>query len=423
MIARANQRNRTAEPATPETSELDTAVISHEQLPFVIARASAVFERSGLAAISIRSVATEAELPAATVQRLFGSKDQLLQHVYSAVVQAEMAWLEGIAEKAAGENLSRNGVFSLYRSIICGRDGISMGRQIMLVEMLVASTRDSAIAGHVRNWLEAIQSLWIALLGKGDVSRDLALFLTELQIGLLMDSIGCHEPFDTALANGEVITRALYGAKSADRTWFRYYLRRAVKADPLEAGVRAKEVDKAQRLLDAGAEIVAAQGASSLSFRSLAARAGVTFSTASAVFRNKTTMFYEIYQHMYAAIIHSPVSTRPGGGPFENSVELMLHLQFGAPFHIACAELRLLAARDSSYSQLAWHMRMTNGQYEAFKDDPTFDATGASAFDAHATAIWLFGCALANAIYANDRSISEVLEKRVRFGLRQFDGP
>ena len=81
MIARVNQRNRTAEPATPETSELDTAVISHEQLSFVIARASAVFERSGLAAISIRSVATEAELPAATVQRLFGSKDQLLQHV------------------------------------------------------------------------------------------------------------------------------------------------------------------------------------------------------------------------------------------------------------------------------------------------------------------------------------------------------
>jgi AcrR family transcriptional regulator len=423
MISRINQRHWTAEPATPEASEFDTAVISQEQLPFVIARALAIFERSGLAAISIRSVANEAELPAATVQRLFGSKDQLLQHVYSAVVQAEMAWLEVIAEKAAGENLSRDGVFSLYRSIICGRDGISISRQIMLMEMLVASTRDSSVAAHIRTWLAATQSLWTALLGGGEEERDLALFLTELQIGLLMDSIGCHEPFDTALANGEVITRALYGAKSADRTWFRYYLRRAVKADPLKAGVRVKDVDKARRLLDAGAEIVAAQGANSLSFRSVAARSGETFSTASAVFRNKTTMFYEIYQHMYAAIIHSPVSIGPGGGPFENSVELILHLQFGAPFHIACAELRLLAARDASYSQLAWHMRMTNGQYEAFKDDPTFDATGAGAFDSHATVIWLFGCALANATYANDRSISEVLEKRVRFGLRVFDAP
>ena len=76
----------------------------------------------------------------------------------------------------------------------------------------------------------------------------------------------------------------------------------------------------------------------------------------------------------------------------------LFHPKFGAPFHIAWAELRLLANRDQNFAKLAWHMRMTNGLYEARKDDPAQDIADAAAFDAHVTATWLLGCALISSV-------------------------
>ena len=161
----------------------------------IVSSALGLFRQSGMAGISIRSVAAAADVPTATIQRLFGTKQNLLKSVFSAVTESEIAYLAEILAVLGSSRLNRKSAVELYNSVLCGAEGVSAERQATLLEMLVSSTRENEFTPYILSWLERLEDFWSRVFNANEHPKELAQFLTELQIGLLTASTGCHRPF------------------------------------------------------------------------------------------------------------------------------------------------------------------------------------------------------------------------------------
>jgi AcrR family transcriptional regulator len=382
----------------------------------------------GIAALTFRSLAAEASVPAATLQSRFGRKEQILDLTFRSAVDAEMRALERLSALADMAEPSLDRVRSLFRQLVHPSDSEQTTRLTMLLEMLVARIRNPEIGDCVAHWLDGLHAFWARACRFDAEQQDLGWFLVELQVGLQLTTACCHRPLEIALANDDLVDRATRGGSGDSPLWYRALMRRAIAVEasmPAEAPAKSELFD---RLLLAGAETVAARGASALSFRNVAAQAGVSLSAVTHYFPRRQSLIYAVYRRIFEEIASDWPKAKRGKGRrdaeriAESYLDKVLNRKFGGACQpIAHAELYLLAARDRSLSDLAWHMRMTRGVHWMRGPQPPFDdSMGPEAFSAHAEAIWMLGCALVHMARETEAELPATLKRRALFGIRRF---
>ena len=382
----------------------------------------------GIAALTFRSLASEAAVPAATLQSRFGKKEQILDLTFRSAVHAEMRALEPLSALTETTEPSLDRVRALFRQLVRPQDGEQAARLTMLLEMLVARIRNPAIGDCVAQWLDGLHAFWAEACRFDAAHEDLGWFLVELQVGLQLTTACCHRPLEIALANDDLADRAIRGRSSASPLWYRALMQSAIAVEtgmPAEAQAKSELFD---RLLLAGAETVAARGASALSFRNVAAHTGVSLSAVTHYFPKRQSLIYAVYRRIFEEIASDWPNARTGRAKrnaeriAESYLDKVLHRKFGGACQpIAHAELYLLAARDPSLSDLAWHMRMTRGVHWLRDPKPPFDdSMGPEAFSAHAEAIWMLGCALVHMARETEADLPVILKRRALFGIGRF---
>jgi AcrR family transcriptional regulator len=387
-----------------------------------IEAALSIFRDKGLSAISFRSVGEKAGIHPATLQFRFGTKRELLDGVFSLLADQEAERAQQIEKLANRATKPPSAGTHLYQLTLCGGEP-ERGRNLILFEMLIAAIRDPAIRPHADKWLSETQHSWTAAFSPSDNADDFGWFLTELQIGLLVSGIGSGRPRETALVNAEIVDRAFGRLLPEDAAWFSAFFDEVLKHKPTAPGGAGKANDLSERLLTAGAEIVATQGADALSFRNVAHRAGTTPSATQNAFPKRQDLINAVYDRIYQNIAYpfTPIdSFRDASGTAAYFVDVILNRQFaGAYLGLSFAELYLAAARHPTLCDLAWYMRMTRGNVIDDTNRNTHVARGVS-FDLHAVALWAFGCTLVHASREPEAKLRDVLEKRVEFGLARL---
>ncbi|HLG86784.1 MAG TPA: TetR family transcriptional regulator [Alphaproteobacteria bacterium] len=382
----------------------------------------------GIAALTFRSLANEAAIPAATLQSRFGKKEQILELTFRSAVDAELQALEQLSALTDMAGPSLEHAHALFRQLVRPPDGEQTARLTLLLEMLVARIRNPEIGYCVVHWLRGLHAFWSSACRFDAEHEDLGWFLVELQVGLQLTTACCHRPLEIALANDDLADRSIRGRSGVAPLWYRALMQRAIA---VETGMPADTSSKSElfdRLLLAGAETVAARGASALSFRNVAAQAGVSLSAVTHYFPRRQSLIYAVYRRIFEEIASDWPNVR--GGRIKRNAERIaesyldkvLHRKFGGACQpIAHAELYLLAARDPSLSDLAWHMRMTRGLHWIRDPKPPFDdSTGSEAFSAHAEAIWMLGCSLVHMACETETDLPATLKRRALFGIRRF---
>lgn len=385
-----------------------------------IEAAISIFREKGLSAVSFRSIGESSGIHHATLQFRYGTKRDLLDRVFALLVDQETHAFKAVAEIAEQVRTPTEGA-GLYRQVVCGSGAVEHARSLALIEMLIAAVRDSAIRPHAERWLSRLQQSWETAFAFDESAADVGWFLTELQIGLLVAGIGSGRPLETAIANGELVERALGLALPEGRSWFSAFFdevrQRTFSDRPVD---RADQ--QSNRLTTAGAEIVAIKGADALSFRSVADRAGLTLSAATNNFPKRHDLINAVYDRIFDEIVYSPVrsvSFRDEDTAALYFVDVLLNRQFaGANLGLALAELYLAAARHPSLRDLAWRTRMSRGN-EAGRDWAA-DPTSGQSFDSHLAALWLLGCALTHGARVPDDRLRSIFEQRARFGLKRL---
>ena len=384
-----------------------------------IEAAISLLRERGMSAVSFRLIGERAGIHPATLQSRHGTKHALLDRVFALLADQEIRYARHVGELATGAKTHGEGA-KLFGHVICGGGGErEPARDLALVEMLIAAARDPTIRPHAGRWLHQMQRCWAAAFAAEPGSPDLGWFLTELQVGLMAASIGCGRPLETAMANGEIVARALDIELPDGHTWFSTFLEQARRNRP--RGTTGQRTDsQSERLLTAGAEIVAIYGADALSFRSVANRAGLGLSAVTNAFPKRQDLINAIYDRIFEGVAYAaPLdrSFRDVDAAAEYFVEVMLKRRFaGANLLLALAELYVAAARHPSLRDLAWFVRMTRGNVHR-EGNAAPDQLSPRAFDSHAMALWLPGCFLTHASCTVESRLASVLETRVRFGL------
>jgi AcrR family transcriptional regulator len=406
---------------TIKTPWLDADVNDDDVDDTSISTAMIIFREHGLDELSIRSIAGLAQVPPATIQRRFKTRDGLLQHMFGRFNSSEIAHMRR-AEAAA---LGRMPTMNALADFVCAFTANPARRteRVMLVELLSAAARNPALKPYAAFWVDRTNRFW-AQIAPQDAPDELAAFLTELQVGLAVASIGCDALVQVDLANAEIVRLALAGWKDLDVLWFRRLLVKAVQ--PSGTSPAEDTVD----FLAAGAQILATEGAAAVSFRTVAARAGRSFSSAASTFRKKDALIFEIYKYIAERSVTSapPWIDEPrDDADMAAIIADMLTAQglfAGTYLFNSTVELSFLAARGAEFSDLAWRMRMTTGLYELRKNDPRFNPVDDRSFLAHARACWANGLGLVHtstqaADQAKSRILAQLSAGMPRFSVRQ----
>jgi AcrR family transcriptional regulator len=257
----------------------------------------------------------------------------------------------------------------------------------------------------------------------------LSRFIVEVEVAIILDSIGCDESLGLRLANIEIAEIALLNRPQPNHYWFQVLLKNAITSnDPLTRGDITSE--NRQRILAAGSEMLIGQGADEVTFRSVAAKAGITFSAVASLYRRREVLLASICNFMVMRAITvapPPPGTRDLAWVCEVACDMLTgEGSFaGEFFFMGSVELRLLAARDSLASGLVRRLRVMNGLYEQRKDDPDYDPFGATAFAVHARQLWAQGAALILGATGSHEGLRPALLERLsaeapRFELGEF---
>jgi AcrR family transcriptional regulator len=387
------------------------------------AAALAAFESDGIAGITLRSVAQRAGVPPATIQRQFQTKERLLWHVMAAFTESEAARMRRLAEAIGPEAPPIDALPALLCAETQGPNW--RPQRAMLIEFLTAAARDANLQPLAKQWFDSTQRHWELIVGVGDLAGSLATFMVELEVAFALASIGCEGDLQVHLANMEVAQFALLGPGATSRFWFRRMLSAA--AQEKRAYPQVAVTSEARAILDAGSDILVNSGSDAISFRSVAAHAGTTFSTVASIFRRKDILLSSICDHVVDRAMN--IAPPPMTGPRDLSkiCDIICDMLisggrfYGKYFFLGTVEFRMLAARNSEYSHLAWRLRMMNGLYELRKDDPTYNQFGLDAFAVHARAFWSSGLGLIQgAIQPPDR-VQPSLLARLNAGAPLFE--
>jgi AcrR family transcriptional regulator len=389
-----------------------------------------VARQDGFSAITFRSLAETANVSVASLQTRFGTKDGILDLAFAAVADSEIRRIDTLASTVAAIPISPQSGRILFGTVIQEQCSAGSPNQPILIEMLVESLRDSGAKSHVRRWLSRVERFWSDRYRVHPDPDAFGRFLMEFQIGLTMTTACCRRPVETGLANDDLIERVLGTGRDRDPLWYRALLAGAIDLErglPVDDAMRS---EMRERLLTAGAEVVAAQGARALSYRSVAARAAISPSAVTHYFPKREALIYSVYRRIYEEIAFDAEGmsfishSRDPEIVAQSYVDIILKRKFaGVCQPVAHAELYLLAARNEGLADLAWHMRMTRGIYWMEKARPG-GLADRDAFDAHAVAIWGLGCSLAHLASEQGAGIENALRRSIAFGINVFErGP
>jgi AcrR family transcriptional regulator len=395
------------------------AVLPRTDRNELVEAALSLFREQGLSGVTQRAVAERAGVPAATLQHRFGSKDELLRDTFAALAAAAIAAIDRDAAALGTPPTTPDESAQLFTAV-AGGPLLAAADTPALLEMLTQAVRDEGARPAARAWTDRLQAHWQAAVAAWSVELgDAGWLLTELQVGLALVSVGAGNRLAAALANRDVAEWVFYGPVELAGPWFRRFLAEATARPAPSLG--PGRVALHPKLAEAGAEIVARQGPTALSFRSVAEAAGVSLSAVTHHFPRRDVLLYAVYRHLHDALARQAEATATGQPEWRSTqpaVEMVLNARIaGAPMFLASAELCLAAAREPTLGDMAWMMRMTRGLYQYRRGDPAFDPAGRAAFLSHIRSIWMTGCALVHAARDGEAGLAAVLGERFRAGL------
>jgi AcrR family transcriptional regulator len=394
----------------------------------------ALIADGGLRALTIRDVAARAGIAFPSVQHHFPSKALLIDEIFATIERRHSALTgDGLAE--IGPDVDGAALPDIVSAVLadwCGRDRIlTIGAH----EMLLAAHRDPQYARFGKRWIEEQSNAWAGLVRRLGLKLDRkqALFIVELLLGLSLMTFGCANQVEAALANNEIIRFAFADAKHKERfdpSWYRMLLARLDREDlPIEDSgttISGTAHPAAKKILDAGMLIVAEDGASALTFRAIAARAGVAIGSVTNNFQTRQKLTYSIYRHIQENITNAnlrvPETTSPtdlrSPEPLANRIAMMKQVLASKPvLPLASYDLMLAGARDPAFGPRAWRIRMTRGVYLLIRRGAVPAQPLLSQFRAHAHSLWSNAVVLLCGIGASDGADrASLVEERMRVG-------
>ena len=159
----------------------------------------AVIGRSGIGAVTHRSVAEEAGVPLGSLTYWFGTKDDLLRAALRRFVADEAERLRGIAEQL-GTGADPTAVAERYASVLEGNAG---EEQIAQFELYLEAARNPALHEIAEESFRAYEEVAVAALraaGVEEPERFAPLFVSLADgIGLRRMATGASPPLDEML--------------------------------------------------------------------------------------------------------------------------------------------------------------------------------------------------------------------------------
>jgi AcrR family transcriptional regulator len=302
-------------------------------------------------------------------------------------------------------------------------------------ELLLVARRDPAYAEPGRRWIDGQLRVWSGLIGRLGLGDDpsLAAFVLELLLGLSLMTFGCDNPVEAALANDEIVRYAFAdaeGRRAFDPRWYRMFLARADREVlPTEdAGVGSANDTAhpaARKILDAGIGIVAEEGSGALTFRGVAARAGVAISSVTNNFHTRENLIYSVYRRIQDSMAEvslraPPSSPPPPPGDFvpDSQIALLKRVSTGEfPLFLAAYDLMLAGARDPRFGARAWRIRITRGVYLLVRRGVMPAPPLRAQFRSHVSSLWMNAVGLLSGIGgAAPEDRHALIEERLRAG-------
>lgn len=400
----------------------------------------ALIADGGLRALTIRDVAASAGIAFPSVQHHFPTKAILVDEIFAAVELRHCAvtghGLTDLTLESGGEAALPDVVAAVLADWCASQRTLTIAAH----EMLLAAHRDPRHRAFGERWIKGQLDVWTGFLDRlglgGD--SDAAWIIVELLLGLSLMTFGCENQVEAALANAEIIRYAFAdaaGRQSFDPRWYRVFLARGDRMDlPVEDSGSAGPVvgadhPAARKILDAGIGIVAEEGAGALTFRGVAARAGVAISSVTNNFHTRQNLIYRIYRHVQdnmTEIARNVGGAPPPAGeldPFSpaslvfNIAQLKKVLAGELPPFQAAYDLMLAGARDPTYGRRAWRIRMTRGVYLLIRRGVMPAQPLRAQFQAHVQSLWANAVALLCGIGASSsRDRDLMLKERLRAG-------
>ena len=159
----------------------------------------AVIGRSGIGAVTHRSVAEEAGVPLGSLTYWFGTKDDLLREALRRFVADEAERLKGIAEQL-GTGADPTAVAESYATVL---EGDADDEQIAQFELYLEAARNPALRDIAAESFRAYEEVAVAALtaaGVAEPERFAPLFVSLADgIGLRRMATGASPPLDEVL--------------------------------------------------------------------------------------------------------------------------------------------------------------------------------------------------------------------------------
>lgn len=404
------------------------STVREDAVDLLADRARAFVERHGMDRLTIRSLAEAAGIPAATIQYQFGSKERLLVEALARLVERRIARLDEIADLLPDRLDGVRSIAGLLQHVLGLGGQRERLSQLALLDLVAAALRNPRLMAVLDPWSRRLETFWRDVAGRAAVEPHLAGFLVELHLGLMLHLTGIERAIEGQALADEIIGRALspFGspaARGADFPWFRKLLGDALAAPMVAADIRAADTANAQTIVDAAKQIVVKQGPTTLSFRTVAARAQTSVSAIAHYFPTRQSLVYAAYRAIHEELI---VYTRGAGLKSYQSYDPALADDIvgyaaggGVPLFVAFSEFELVAARHADFADIARYARMTRGLYHTREEGVHFDAFGRAAFDSFALSFWMLGYALRMKL-PRAAPADGVKGEGIAYGFRQF---
>lgn len=373
--------------------------------------------------LTIRSLAEAAGIPAATIQYQFGSKERLLVEALARLIERQIARLDDITGILPDRLDGVRSVASLLPHILGLGGREERLAQLALLDLVAAALRNPRLMAVLEPWSRRLEAFWRDIAGRAGVEPHLAGFLVELHLGLMLHLTGIEPALEGQALADEIIGRALSPqSQQADFPWFRKLLGDALAAPMVAADIRAADTANAQVIVDAAKRIVVKEGPTTLSFRTVAARAQTSVSAIAHYFPTRQSLVYAAYRAIHDELI---VFTRDAGLKSYQSYDPALaddivgySADGGVPLFVAFSEFELVAARHPDFADIARYARMTRGLYHTQGEGERFDPFDRDAFDSFALSFWMLGYALRMKL--SRPPADDVKGEGIAYGFRQF---
>lgn len=389
----------------------------------LVAAGTALLGEQGLGGVTVRAVAARAGLAFPTVQHYFPVKEALLNAVYQDALARDSERFAEFEALLDTPPTDEEAAFRLLHAMLAWSCGAGAVATAARNAALMGIARRRGPYRHSRSWMARRRRLvGRVLCALTPRWRGAARLLVELMVGVELMTLGCREHPLTPLLNEELLRHGFNVALGRGRPYYSHGFERAAldalhrdeqsEAEP--GGAKTRKAGAREKILQAGARILAGRGVSELSHRAVAKEAGVAVSVVSYHFRATSELVYGVYRFVQnetaAFTIEKEYRHGPGKSPATTS---MFDLRIGAaPAYIASLEAVIAAAHDPDMAQFAWKTRMTRGVYYFYRAGETehFDA---AAFNMHVFSIWGAGCTLLAETLWQENKIAGLLRLRL----------